>query len=246
MLHTTALLHNLSLPGRPADAPEPPPITGSAKSPQNSDFRQVWGISGTSETAARGSLVQCIGKPGGNLQPRGLPPPHPPHRPRPTHTSFTHHGSFNCNPRMGKVGKKPTTEHRKPDTWTDGQLVTGGRCCLPGQSCRVLASPRRREGPKTPETGVRVGRAAVKLPARLEEVMRQEEGPLRASPPSPPPNPSLRGQQLGPRRRRGGWDRGCHPTRFRQECGSEGGGGRKGEEGKKKKSLPRGHKIIIK
>ena len=44
--------------------------------------------------------------------------------------------------------------------------------------------------------------------------------------PPPPPTPSPRAGAT-----EGGWDRGCHPACFRQECGSEEGGER---EGKKK------------
>lgn len=218
VLHTTGLLHNLSLPPRPADAPEPPPIMRSAKSPQNSDFRQVLGISGASETAARGSLVQCkeaICSPGGCcllILPIARDPL----------SRLLHRGSFNCNPRMGRV-KKPQRSIENPipgwmDRWTASyrQTVLLTWAKLP----RVGFSPWR-EGLTAPETGVRVGQAAVKLPARLEEeVMRQEEeGPLRASPPSTSDSFSA-GRQLGPSRQRGGWDRECHPARFQQECGS--------------------------
>lgn len=148
---------------------------------------------------------------------------------------LSHRSSFNCNPRMGRA-EKSTTEHTKTDTWTDGQLATGGRCFLPGQSCRVLASPRGREGPTAPGTGVRVVRAAVKLPARLEEeVMRQEEGLLRASPPL---RLLLRGPAAGTEAEEGrlGW--GCHPTRFQQECRSKEGRER---EGRKKKNNKKPH-----
>lgn len=120
------------------------------------------------------------------------------------------------------------------DSRTDRQLQAAGTAYL-GKAAAHWLLPM---GKRPPKVGDRVGWAAVKLLARLEEVMRQEEGLLQASPPPAPAPPP--GQQLG-------WmstGQGMPPcTLSGQECTRE-GRGRKG--GEKKKSLPRGHRIIIK
>lgn len=116
--------------------------------------------------------------------------------------------------RKGHSGAYKTRQQdRRTASYRQTVLLTWAK--LP----RVGFSPRAR-GSHGAGTGVRVGRAAVKLLSGSEEVMRQEEGLLWASPPSTSDSFSA-GQQLGLKWWRGGWDRGCHPVRVQQECGSE-------------------------
>lgn len=96
---------------------------------------------------------------------------------------------------MVRVGEKKhhyTTEHTKPDIWTDRRLQIAGAAYL-GEvtACWLLLVGQ--EGPTATEMGGCVSLAAVKLLECLEEVvMRQEEGLLQSSPPLPPPTPSPR------------------------------------------------------
>lgn len=115
---------------------------------------------------------------------------------------------------------------RQQDRWTANYRLT---VLLTWAKLPRVGFSSRLRGSHGPGTGVRVARAAVKLLSGSEEVMRQEEGLLWASPPSTSDSFSS-GQQLGLKWWRGGWDRGCHPAHFQQECGSE-------ERGEKKKNL---------
>lgn len=231
----TALLPHLSLCLRLADATEPLPIMGSLKSPQNSLHGQVLAISGTPILWVAHAMLGSLGE----------------KRAAPSSSTSTlsccHDASHSAATRAQKEWEKhnrvcaePTkTQHLgrqtgQRDSRTDRQLQAAGTAYL-GKAAAHWLLPM---GKRPPKVGDRVGWAAVKLLARLEEVMRQEEGLLQASPPPAPAPPP--GQQLG-------WTstgQGMPPcTLSGQECTRE-GRGRKG--GEKKKSLPRGHRIIIK
>lgn len=213
----------------------------NAKSPQNSDFRQIWGISGASETAARGSLVQCkeaICSPGGCcllILPIARDPL----------SRLSRRGSFNCNPRMGRVKNSQRSIENPVPGWMDRRTASYRRPVLLtwAKLPRVGFSPRAR-GSDGPRNGRLRRPGCSETPRTLGR--RSYEAGGGAAPGIPPLHLRLLlcGPAAGTGLAEGRLGQGMPPCTLSAGMW-ELGGGRKGGE-KKKNSFPRGHKIIIK
>lgn len=100
--------------------------------------------------------------------PRVLPPPHPPHRPRPVLTPFTRCASFNCNPRTGRAERTQRSIQNPTAGQTDSELQADGAAHLGKTAARWLLPtgervPRSRNRrpcwPGCSETPLRLGRS---------------------------------------------------------------------------------------
>lgn len=129
---------------------------------------------------------------------------------------LSHCSSFNCNLRTVRAGGKEKTHNGAHKTrYLDGQTATHGRCCLPGRSYRMLASPRGARRSDGPRNGWPCQLGCSKTPGMLGR--RSYEAGGGAAPVISPPfhlQILLHGPAAGTEVVEGRLRWGCHPTCF--------------------------------